>query len=88
MPQKNYDPARIPVDPERGERQCPKCGLEMEPIDIDVEGLPLEDLQLCPGCYLVTWSDHDGLHVRQGLPMKKGFDPLSEPRVGAEPEQC
>jgi len=48
---------------------CPKCGIEMEPIDIEVEGLPLQQLRLCPLCYLVAWNDEDGLHVRQGVPM-------------------
>jgi hypothetical protein len=56
----------------------------MEPIDIEVEGLPLQGLQLCPGCYLVTWTDKDGPHVRQGVPMRAGVNPselgLGEPR--------
>jgi hypothetical protein len=88
MPQNNYDHAHTPAEPDRGEQACPKCGVEMEPIDIEVEGLPLDNLQLCPSCYLVTWSDHDGLHVRQGVPMKNGVNPRSEPRVAGEPEQC
>jgi len=88
MPQNNCDPARTPVDLALGDRACPKCGAEMEPIDIEVEGLPLQNLQLCPGCYLVTWSDQEGLHVRQGVPMKKGVNPRSEPSLGSEPEQC
>jgi hypothetical protein len=69
--------------------ECPKCGAAMEPIEIGVEGLPIEQLQLCPGCYLVTWSDRDGLHVRQGVPMKPGVDPRSQPRLlEGEPEEC
>jgi len=47
----------------------------MEPIDIEVEGLPLQALQLCPGCYLVTWTDQDGPHYLQGVPMKAGVNP-------------
>jgi hypothetical protein len=44
----------------------------MEPIDIAVEDLPLRQLRLCPSCYLVTWLDHTGFQIRQGVPMKKG----------------
>ena len=51
----------------------------MEPIEMGVEGLPLQQLQLCPGCYMVMWIDHGGLHVRQGVPMKKGVIPRSRP---------
>ena len=53
-----------------GEKSCPKCGAEMEPIDAEVEGLPLNQLQLCPQCYLVTWSDANGFQCRQGVPVK------------------
>lgn len=91
MPQNNRDAAPPPVDPEVGNRQCPKCGAEMEPIDIGVAGLPIRQLQLCPSCYLVTWSDRDGLHARQGVPMKPGSGsetgPVSEWLPG-EPEEC
>ena len=51
---------------------CPKCGSEMEPIDIAVEDLLLRQLRLCPECYLVTWMDETGFQIRQGVPMKKG----------------
>jgi len=51
---------------------CPKCGSEMEPIDIAVEDLPLHQLRLCPECYLVTWMDDTGFQTRQGVPMKRG----------------
>ena len=95
MPQNNCDPVPPPVDPELGDHPCPKCGVEMEPIDIGVEGLPLQQLQLCPGCYLVTWSDQNGLHARQGVPMKPGdhthsdASPGSEPGwLAGEPEEC
>ena len=74
MPPKNYDPALLPVDSAGEDHRCPKCGVEMEPIEVGVEGLPVQELQLCPGCYLVTWSDQDGLQIRQGVPMKKGAD--------------
>ena len=98
MPQNNCDPVLTPADPAPGDHGCPKCGVEMEPIDIEVEGLPLQELQLCPGCYLVTWSDQDGPHVRQGVPMKPGVNPgeLSPGEPGpskpgwpaGEPEEC
>jgi len=103
MPPNNYDPAPTPVNPVLGEHGCPKCGVEMEPIDIEVEGLPLQALQLCPGCYLVTWTDQDGPHYRQGVPMKAGVNPseLDPSEQGAsesgarkagwlagEPEEC
>jgi len=88
MPPGDRDPMLTPLDSARGGHECPKCGVEMEPIEIGVEGLPLQDLQLCPGCYLVTWSDQDGPHVRQGVPMKNGVQPRGEPSVASEPEQC
>jgi len=94
MPPNTYDPAPTPANSAYRDHACPKCGVEMEPIDIVVDGLkgadglPLQHLQLCPGCYLVTWSDQAGIHVRQGVPMKKGFDPRGEPRLGREPEEC
>jgi hypothetical protein len=88
MPPKNCDPALTPVDP-AGDHGCPKCGLAMEPIETGVEGPPVQQLELCPGCYLVTWSDQDGLHARQGVPVKKGVNPGSEPRwLIGKPEQC
>jgi hypothetical protein len=46
----------------------------MEPIEIGVEGLALQQLQLCPGCYLVMWHDDGGFHVRQGVPVKNTLD--------------
>ncbi len=89
MPQKNCDPAPPHIDAALEHHKCPKCGVEMEPIETGMEGPPLQDLQLCPGCYLVMWRDPDGLHVRQGLPVKKGVDPRREPRWSAgEPEEC
>ncbi len=61
------------------DNECPKCGIEMEPIEVAVEDLPIQQLQLCPKCYLVTWRDHEGLHAQQGFPVEKG---------GAPPEEC
>jgi len=93
MPPNNCDPALAPPDAEHGQQGCPKCGVEMEPIESTVEGLPLQQLQLCPNCYLVMWSDQDGLHLRQGVPMKDG-SPRSEPALGqpgrlvGEPTDC
>ena len=72
MPRNNCDPTNKPINPELGDEGCPKCGNEMEPIDIAVEGLPLRQLRLCPACYLVTWKDATGFQVRQGVPMRKG----------------
>src|ERR1700694_515166 len=71
MPQKNCDPVTTRVDPAVADLRCPKCGGEMEPIERGVEGPRIEQLQLCPDCYLVTWSDADGLHLQQGVPMKR-----------------
>jgi len=89
MPQKSCDPELTPVDPVSADRKCPKCGTETEPIDVEVEGLPIQDLQLCPRCYLVIWHDGDGIHVRQGVPMKKNVDPNSEPGwMDGEPKKC
>ena len=68
---------------------CPRCGVEMEPIETGEQGPPLQQLQLCPGCYLVMWSDEDSQrHLRQGVPMKKGAGPGSESFVAGEPEEC
>jgi hypothetical protein len=71
MPRTSADSAHAPIDPLAADRECPKCGAETEPIEIAVEGLPLEQLQLCPACYLVTWRDHEGFHIRQGSPVKQ-----------------
>ncbi len=56
------------------DHRCPKCATEMEPIHSDVEGLNVQQLQLCPDCYTVIWSDQEGLHVRQGVPVKKNAE--------------
>lgn len=88
MPPNNCDPVHTPANPPLDDRACPKCGVEMEPIDVEVEGLRVQELQLCPGCYLVTWSDQDGPHVRQGVPMKAGVNPSEHPFPSGEPEEC
>ncbi len=48
---------------------CPKCGMLMEPIKCAAD-LPLQQLELCPGCYRVRWRDQYGFHTGQGVPMK------------------
>jgi hypothetical protein len=58
-----------------------------------VTGLAIEHLRLCPNCYLVTWTDAQGMHMRQGVPLKKGSDPLENLTPGinwstGEPEKC
>ena len=89
MPQNNCDPGRTPADQGRADRKCPKCGVEMEPIEMGEAGLSLQELQLCPGCYLVTWSDQDGPHARQGVPVKPGSEPRGESNwLPGEPEEC
>ena len=55
-------------------RACPNCGTEMEPIETGAEGLPFEQLGLCPECYLVVWDDAAGAHFRQGVPVKVGSE--------------
>ena len=55
--------------------RCPKCGAEMEPIETAIEGLPIEQVRLCPDCYLVEWSDAMGSHIEQGIPVPKDHLP-------------
>jgi hypothetical protein len=71
MPRNNCDPGGRPDALALGDESCPKCGTEMEPIDIAVEDLPVRELRLCPACYLVTWLDDTGFQTRQGVPVKK-----------------
>jgi len=80
----------LPSNSDPSDLKCPKCGTDMEPIDSTPDGPLLQQLQLCPNCYLVMWNDKDGMHVRQGVPMKPGFDPGEEPPgwVAPEPEKC
>ncbi len=78
MPPNNYEPAIPPLDSTPDDWRCPKCDAAMEPIESHVEGLPLERLQLCPGCYLVMWHDQDGFQVRQGVPVKDGANACGE----------
>ena len=89
MPQNNCDPALTLFNPVRCDDACPKCAIAMEPIEIDVEGLALEQLRLCPGCYLVTWIDHDEYHVRQGVAMRRGFHFGGEREwLAGQPKEC
>ena len=95
MPPNNYDPAPLPANPRSvDDPRCPKCGVEMEPIEMSAEGLSVQELQLCPSCYLVTWTDQDGPHVRQGVPMKPGENSGRPPAANegqwlpGEPEEC
>jgi hypothetical protein len=64
------------------EQTCPNCGSEMEPIDIAVEGLALEQLRLCPRCYLVAWNDEKGMQTRQGVPVRENADLSGKPKKG------
>ena len=92
MPPDN--PIPTPADRVLGDSRCPKCGAEMEAIEMGAEGLALQGLQLCPACYLVTWIDQDGPHVRQGVPVHPGDNPDRPPSAGksgwlpGEPEEC
>lgn len=61
-----------------GDHKCPKCATDMEAIHSDVEGLNVQHLQLCPDCYTVIWSDQEGLHVRQGVPVRNIADDGSD----------
>jgi hypothetical protein len=47
----------------------------MEPIEIAIEGLPIEQVRLCPDCYLVEWSDAKGSYIEQGIPVPKDHLP-------------
>ena len=53
------------------DHQCPNCGAATESIEAGEEELHFQQLQLCPVCYIVTWRDEDGVHIRQGLPLKE-----------------
>ena len=55
--------------------RCPKCGAQMEPIEVAVEALRIEQLRLCPDCYLVEWSDATGGRIEQGIPVPKDHLP-------------
>ncbi|MEO8051053.1 MAG: hypothetical protein ABI833_11620 [Acidobacteriota bacterium] len=50
--------------------RCPRCTSEMEAIETDIVDVPLDDLRLCPNCYLVTWNDQRGHHTQQGVPVQ------------------
>ena len=89
MPHGNHHSTPVPGAIELSERTCPKCGAEMEAIDTVPEGPALENLQLCPDCYLVMWMDDAGLQMRQGVPMKKDTRPPAEPAwLAGAPRKC
>ncbi len=88
MPEKYCDPKPRPIDSAFGDRGCPKCGVEMEQIESGAEGPPLQQLQLCPVCYLVTWEDNDGFQVRQGVPMKRASTFAANQSGPLEPREC
>jgi uncharacterized protein with PIN domain len=88
MPLNNLDPAPKSVDTSLGDHRCPKCGVEMEPIETAADAPPFQQLELCPGCYLVMWNDHDGIHVRQGVPMSQDARHTAPTWGSGEPEEC
>lgn len=45
---------------------CPRCGATMEEIENGFDELPLEQMRLCPSCYLVAWRDDAGEQFGQG----------------------
>lgn len=47
----------------------------MELIETDAEILPFGQLRLCPVCYLVSFRDEDGVHLRQGIPVRNVTHP-------------
>lgn len=89
MPPNNFDTALEMLSVlGHYDSSCPRCAAEMEPIASGAAEL-LREVRLCPSCYLVTWRDADGLHVRQGVPTKKGADTRSDPAWCAlEPKKC
>lgn len=50
---------------------CPRCGSEMELVELGEEDFPLDRGQLCPQCYLVTLTNADGVRVGQGVPVSR-----------------
>jgi hypothetical protein len=61
----------------------------MEIIEPGADGPQVVQLQLCPGCYLVTWRDQDGIHVRQGVPVKKRDNDSASPSwLAGDPKEC
>ena len=42
----------------------------MEQIDSHVDQIKLDQLRLCPDCYLVAWTDETGgVQTREGVPV-------------------
>jgi len=48
----------------------------MEPIESACDQLSVDELRLCPNCYLVVWDDHAHTETRQGVPVKTSFTPI------------
>ena len=89
MPQNDGNPPRNPSGTAAADDACPKCGVEMESIESGVDSLAMHQLRLCPGCYLVTWCDPEGIHLRQGVPMKNGVDARRVATwFAGEPQKC
>ena len=75
-----------PVAALHDDNNCPKCGATMEIIDVQVETLPLNEVHLCPSCYVVTWLDDTGFQVRQGVPVTKEFSSRATRRTESRGE--
>jgi uncharacterized protein with PIN domain len=90
MPQNNSEPNSPAGDAALDVSTCPKCAAEMERIQTSAEGPQVEELLLCPKCYLVTWRDQDGIHVRQGVAMNRGDQrpPAASPWMTGDPKDC
>jgi hypothetical protein len=88
MQQNNFVPDLPTGDAAADLSKCPKCGVEMERIETNAEGPKVEELQLCPKCYLVTWSDQDGLHFRQGFAMNRTQPSTASPWLSGDPKDC
>jgi len=88
MPHNNSQPDFPAGDAAAELLKCPQCGAEMERIETTAEGPQVRELQLCPKCYLVTWSDQEGMHVRQGVAMNGEGTPASSPWISGDPKEC
>ena len=87
MARETSDPFEPPVQPD--DRLCPRCGIEMEPIETSDSMAACTGMDLCPGCYLVMWKDDAGIHVRQGVPMNADDAArVQPPLLSGEPEEC
>ncbi len=89
MPPNNSNSACNPGKTSAEDRFCPKCGAEMERIETGPHGPWAGPLQLCPSCYLVTWSDSEGVHVGQGVPVAKDENAAPDGDWSSrKPEEC